>query len=187
MRFSKDVVFKVSIMSTKLAICLFLCLAICTLTVGRAHATDQNINLKATVAQYCTIEGSSSPTDDDVTVPILGNGTVDTTLITRSYAVVCNSAANVSLTSLNGAMVTSTTAGSGFDTFINYEAGTNGFVSISAAATTNTGSNQVLGTATTSGAESANLNVTIQPIANSNPLAGGDYLDTLKVSITPIM
>ncbi|MBS0233809.1 MAG: hypothetical protein JSR99_10015 [Proteobacteria bacterium] len=174
-------------MSTKLPLRLCLGLILSTLPLGRAYATDQNINLKATVPEYCTIEGSSSPADDDVTVPILGNGNVDTTLITRSYAVVCNSAANVSLTSLDGAMVTSTTAGSGFDTFINYEAGTNGFVNISAAATTNTGSNQLLGTATTSGAESANLNVTIQPISNSNPLAGGDYLDTLKVSITPIM
>jgi hypothetical protein len=122
-----------------------------------------------------------------VTVPVDGSGNVDTTLITRSYAVVCNSAADVALTSINGAMVTTTTAGSGFDTFINYEAGTNGFVNISAAATTNTGANQVLGTATTSGAASDTLNVTIQPISNSNPLAGGDYLDTLKVSITPIL
>lgn len=172
-------------MSKTFAICIWLVAYM--LTIGGANATDQNINLTATVSQYCTIEGSAAPGDDDVTVPILMNGNVDTTLTTRSYAVVCNSAADVSLTSINGAMVTTTTAASGFDTFINYEAGANGFVNISAAATTNTGANQVLGTATTSGAESDTLNVTIQPISNSNPLAGGDYLDTLKVSITPIM
>lgn len=152
---------------------------------GPANATDQNIILTATVAKYCTIAGSATPADDNVTIPVT-NGIVDTSLITKSYAVVCNSAASVTLASNNGALLTSTTASSSFDNFINYQAGTSGFANITAAATVNAGA-QTLGTVNTSGPSSGTLNVTIQPIAGANPLAGGDYTDTLKVSIVPIM
>ncbi len=161
------------------------CAVFFVLTVGAANATDQNILLQATVAKYCTIGGSASPADDHVTIPA-PNGIVDVTQITKSYAVVCNAAATVTLTSESGAMLTTTTASSGFDTFINYLAGTSGFATISPTATTNAGI-QVLGTTVTSGAASATLNVTIKPIAGANPLAGGEYNDTLKVSIIPII
>jgi hypothetical protein len=156
------------------------------LFAGRANATDQNIILQATVAKYCTIAGSATPGDDHATVNILGNGNVDLTEIDKSYAVVCNSAATVLLTSVNGAMTTTTTAASGFDTFINYQVATTGFAVVSGT-TTHAGANQHFGPVNTSGAANANLNVAITPQGNANPLAGGSYQDTLTISITPIM
>jgi hypothetical protein len=151
-----------------------------------ANAVDQNIVLTATVAKFCTIANSATPADDNVTVPVV-SGVVTTTPIVRSYAVVCNSAASVALNSINGAMTTSTTSSGGFDTFINYSARASGFASTTAGTTTNSGGPQLLGSANTSGASSATLTVTITPVAGSNPLAGGTYGDTLKVSISPIM
>ncbi len=151
-----------------------------------ANAVDQNIVLTATVGKYCTIANSATPADDIVSVPVV-SGVVSTAQIVRNYAVVCNSAAAVTLNSTNGAMTTTTTSLGGFDTFIDYSARASGFVNTTTGTTTHGGGPQLLGSANTSGASSATLTVTIQPIAGSNPLAGGDYTDTLKVSITPIM
>jgi hypothetical protein len=72
-----------------------------------------------------------------------------------------------------------------FDNFINYTAGTSGFAIISPASTASgVSAPQTLGTATTSGAASDDLTVTITPVPNQPLLAGG-YTDTLKVSIIP--
>jgi hypothetical protein len=163
---------------------LLTCFILALLFSRPAIAVDQNIILNATVAKYCTIAGSASPGNDTVTIPTT-NGVVTTTPITRSYAVVCNSAANVTLTSLNGALTTATAGGAGFDNFINYAAATSG-IAVLSGATTNSGGSQLLDSKNTAGPVNSNLNVTITP-ASANPLAGGDYTDTLKVSITPIM
>jgi hypothetical protein len=157
-----------------------------TLPLKGANAVDQNIILQATVPKYCTIGSSASPTDDHVTVPILSTGNVDTTEIDKSYAVVCNSAATVSLTSLSGAMITTATAVPLFDAFINYRVDTTGFAIVSGT-TLHAGANQSLGSVNTPGPANTSLGVKITPQANAHPLAGGDYGDTLTISITPIM
>lgn len=151
---------------------------------GTANATDQTITLTATVTAFCTVGGSQSPTADSATVPAPG-GIVDATPIVKTYAVVCNSAADVSLTSINGRMTSAASAITGFDNFIDYTAGASGFVTITPASTVGgiTGT-KLLGTASTSGANSANLTVTITPIP-SQPLVAGAYADTLNVSIVP--
>jgi len=153
------------------------------LPLNGADAVDQAIILQATVPKYCTIGGSGSP--DHVTVPILSNGSVDTTEIDKSYPVVCNAAASVSLTSLSGAMVTAATPIPLFDAFINYRVDTTGFAIVSGV-TTNTGGSQSLGSVNTSGPANTNLNVKITPQSNTYPLAGGSYQDTLTISINPL-
>ncbi|MBA2127418.1 hypothetical protein DLM45_14485 [Hyphomicrobium methylovorum] len=151
---------------------------------GQASATDQNINLTATVAAFCTIEGSLSPSADSATVPAPG-GIVDSTAIVKSYAVICNASADVTLTSINGRMTTVAGAITGFDNFIDYTAGAGGFVTI-APSSTAVGplGTKVLGTTSTSGAKAGSLTVTITPIT-AQPLVAGAYADTLRVSIVP--
>jgi hypothetical protein len=151
------------------------------LPLNRANAVSQTINLQANVSKYCTIGGSGT---DNVTVPVL-NGDVDTTEIDKSYSVVCNSAANVSLASANGAMVQSPSITvPQFDAFINYQVDMSGFATVSGT-TSNLGP-QSLGSTVTAGPENTSMVVKITPVSNSNPLAGGQYNDTLTISISPI-
>jgi hypothetical protein len=152
-----------------------------------AMATDQNIPLRAVVTSFCKINSVLTDTTDAVTDLSVTAGTVATTVINKSYPVVCNRAANVSLTSINGAMTGPATAPL-FDNIINYTVAASGFVTIpvgSTAGTPGAAGNETLGTATTAGPAAGNIAIAITPVANTNPLAEGTYLDTLRVRITP--
>ena len=70
---------------------------------GSAMATDQDINLTATVNGFCTIDGSLTPTVDTVNMDALvTTGFIAATTQNRTYAVICNRATDISLTSLSG-------------------------------------------------------------------------------------
>jgi len=167
-----------------------LAVAVAGLSV-EAHATTQNITLNATVNSFCRIAGSLTPADVTETIPVVytTGADVDTTVISRTFAVVCNRASDVSLTAVNGGLIGPASA-PGFDHIINYTAAASGFVTIAAGSTATTstasaGANESLGTASRATPGAANITVTITPVANSNPLAEGSYTDTLRVVIVP--
>lgn len=154
---------------------------------GRVSA--QGFTVTGTVLKSCTIGGVHTPAADTAVIPITASGNVNTAPINRSYSnVFCNSPANVQLTSDNGAVTTGGTGGS-LQRLINYSAS----ASFSGAAAS-------LNTATSPGATGAesgpvsptsgtsptgSLGVTITPQINVQPLAAGNYSDTLRITITP--
>lgn len=152
-------------------------------------ATDQDINITATVTGFCTIAGSLTPTADTVNWDsLVTTGNITATATNRTYAVVCNRATDISLTSLNGALTTASAAATGFENLINYTASASGFATVASGSTATTATavgNETLGTATRATAGSENITVTITPIANTNPLVQGTYTDTLRLNITP--
>jgi len=162
--------------------------AILAVGAGAAQATDQNINLNATVTGFCTIGGSLTPTTINQSIPTTTTGDVVTTPINVALgAVVCNKASDVTLSSLKGGVFSATSAPSGFQNRINYTAS----VSAPTAASVNANATAVTptagATASTGGATSdPAVNVTITPTLNVDPLvAATDYSDTLTVSIVP--
>ncbi|MCB1518990.1 MAG: hypothetical protein KDJ37_00270 [Hyphomicrobiaceae bacterium] len=169
---------------------LLLTAAFLGLTAGVANATDQDITINATVAPFCTIDGSLAPAAKTQALTVNNVGVVDTTPISVSIGdVVCNKAANVTLKSANGGLFDPAigSADAGFQHRINYEASVTAPAAASVAANGATVAPITGTTATTSGAtSSANVAVTITPTANTSPLmAGSGYTDTLTVTIEP--
>jgi hypothetical protein len=157
--------------------------------LGSAQATDQNINISATVNSFCRIAGSLTPADDtlDWTARITAGAITDTSVSNKTYAVVCNKASDITLLSVGGGM-TGPAAAAGFENVINYTASASGFVTVnvgSTATTAGTGANETLGTAARGTPGAANIVVAITPIANTDPLVEGTYTDTLRVTISP--
>lgn len=157
-------------------------------SIATAGATDQNINITATVASFCKIAGSTAPADDSIDwTPLITNGDISATASNKSYAVVCNKATDITLSSLNGAMTGPASAGAGWDNVINYTVAASGFATVSGSTATNAAATgiETLGTTTRATPGSANIDLAITPVANANPLVPGVYSDTLRVTITP--
>lgn len=154
-----------------------------------ASAADQDINITATVAGYCYIDGSATPAADAVNWDgLVANGFITATATNRVYAIVCNKATDISLTSINGALTTASAAAAGFENIIDYTASTSGFATVAAGSTATTPTatgNEALGATVRATPGAENITVTITPIANTNPLVEGSYADTLRLSITP--
>lgn len=163
--------------------------ALLGLVSAPAFATDQDINITATVSGFCTIEGSLTPGADTVNWDsLVTTGFITATATNRTYAVICNRATDISLTSLNGALTTASAAAVGFENIINYTAGVSGFATIAAGSTATTATavgSETLGTAIRATAGSENITVAITPVVNTNPLVEGTYTDTLRLTITP--
>lgn len=156
--------------------------------IQSAQATDQNINITATVTSFCKIAGSTAPSDDSIDwTSLITNGDIAATATNKSYAVVCNKATNITLSSLNGAMTGPASAGAGWDNIINYTVAASGFASVSGstASTASATGAETLGTTTRATPGSANIDLVITPVANTNPLVPGIYNDTLRVTIAP--
>lgn len=171
---------------------IFLGLICCTMFAVGAHgqAAQQEIQISATVTSACTINGTSTGVVDTATIGIDASGDVIVSPITPTNApyvnVVCNAPSTIQLRSTQGAVKTTAT-GSGFANIINYQASATWN---SQTATINTATNpmatgQETGTAVPVLAGSGELDVTITPEANSQPLIGGNYSDSLFVLLTP--
>lgn len=155
-----------------------------------AFATDQNINLSASVAAFCSIDGSttnSTSADASAITVVEGVPTATPTNPLRSMAVVCNSNSTVALQSQNGGLTGSNlTSTAPFAHVIHYTATAGGF----ATATLSTASNATTAvTANITGAKSDNLTITIGgaslPSGRNYLLADNNYQDVLKVSVNP--
>lgn len=171
---------------------LFLVAGCCTALAAGAHAqaAQQEIQISATVTSSCTINGASTGVVDTATIGIDASGDVIVSPITPTNApyvnVVCNAPSTLQLRSTEGAVKTAAT-GTGFSNIINYQASAtwNGQTATIDTATIATATGQETGTAEPVSAGSGDLDVTITPEANSQPLIGGNYSDSLFILLTP--
>lgn len=155
-----------------------------------AQAATQDVNITATVPKYCTVGGSATPTALNTTIPVSASGVVTTT--TQNFtvnSVVCNTAADVVATSVAGGVRSATAAASGFTNIIDYTGvaafgtatSTINTATVPAAAGAEAGN-----TAATGGATAGNLTISVTPVQPATPLmAGTDYSDTLRITLTP--
>jgi hypothetical protein len=156
-----------------------------------AQSATQDINITATVAGLCTINGVATGTPVGTAVIPTPSGNVDTTPITPTGSpfanVVCNGPSEIQLTSLSGGVVNPASA-AGFENVINYTASATWN---SVTANIDTSTNPATGASESGAAEpvatagSGALSVTIVPLANTDPLIAGSYSDTLRVTLTP--
>lgn len=161
-----------------------------TVSITALPGAAPTLSVTADVAKSCTIDGVATPAADSATIPILSDGSVNTSAIPKSYTNgECTAPANLLLTSQTGAVLTGATAPSGFTNKINYSVSA---TFSGASASLNTASNPAAsgpesGTAAgTSGAiPSGTLAVTITPQSSASPLVSGSYSDTLRITITP--
>lgn len=171
---------------------IFLGLICSTAFAAHAHAqaAQQEIQISATVASSCTINGASTGVVDTATIGIDAAGDVIVSPITPTNApyvnVVCNAPSTIQLKSTQGGVTTAAT-GTGFTNIINYQASAtwNGQTATIDTASITTAAGQETGTAEPVSAGSGDLDVTITPEANSQPLIGGNYSDSLFVLLTP--
>lgn len=146
-----------------------------------AQSATQNINLDATVLDYCSISGAATAVDQNRTITVT-SGTVDTAALAQvSVAnVACSKISDLTLTSTNTGLTGPAAAG-GFQNVIHYTAAAS---FDGAAPTLNTSSGSTV-TAPTTGAATGTLTVDITPIANAAPMVAGGYSDVLVVTLTP--
>ncbi|MDX2158590.1 MAG: hypothetical protein SFW09_18985 [Hyphomicrobiaceae bacterium] len=148
-----------------------------------AQSATQNINLSATVADYCSIGGAASGTAVNRSITVT-NGTVSTSALSAVTvgSVVCTKISDVTLATTNTGLTTATAPNASFQNVIHYTAAASfagatpsldTSAATSATAATNTGAN--LGT----------LTVNITPQANTLPMLTGAYADVLVVTLTP--
>lgn len=170
---------------------VFLCMAfglLATAGSSNAQTATQDVNISASVDPYCTIANIINPADLNATITVT-DGVVDTTPIPFPVAsVACNSAADVIATSLSGGVTPGGAAPGGTTNIINYT-GTAAFST--ATSTINTATlatatgNEAGNTATTGGAATGTLTITITPAQPALPLAPSAlYADTLQVTLT---
>jgi hypothetical protein len=163
--------------------------AISVCAAGSAFAqtstsASQDVNLSATVNKYCQIGGSATPSALNKTVDIdpTTNNVVTTPITLSVTGVVCNTAADVTTTTTNGGVKGPANSNSTFANVIHYtgkaELGT-------VASTLDTSGTAAATTGTTTGAYSGDLAITVNPTANTKPLVGGSYSDTMKITIAP--
>ena len=159
-------------------------------TGALAQTAQQEIQISATVQSSCTINGTSTGVVDTATIGIDASGNVIVSPITPANApyvnVVCNGPSTLQLRSTQGAVKNAATQ-SGFANIINYQAAAtwNGQTATIDTATIPAAAGQETGIAEPVSAGSGNLDVTITPEANSQPLVGGNYSDSLFVLLTP--
>jgi hypothetical protein len=165
-------------------------LSMAAATGAFAQAATQDLNITASVPKFCAVNGSATPTALSTTIPVSATGVVTTT--TQNFTVnnvTCNTAADVVATSTGGGVKSSSAAPSGFTNVINYTGSatfgtatsTVNTATVPAAAGAESGN-----TAATSGATAGNLTITVTPTQPASPLiAGTDYSDVLRVTLTP--
>ncbi len=168
-------------------------LALMAAGAGKAMAADQAININATVTSFCSIGGNTGSLTAVNANLSTSNGNVSTAPVSVPIgAVVCNGAANVTLSSANGAAYgPAGPVPSGFQNRINYGASTTGVpVTVTVNASDADG---VAGPAITAGPTAqgpaftaSTVTVDITPVANPLPLLAGSYSDVLTLTIAPI-
>lgn len=164
----------------RLVIAAFTYLAI-SQSAAWAQTATQNIQLNATVADYCTINGTASGALQTRTISV-NSGVVDTAALTQvSVAnVACSKISDLTLTTSNTGL-TGPSIVSGFQNVIHYTAAAS-FDGATPSLNTSTGTTV---TAPTTGAATGTLTVDITPVANTLPMAPGGYSDVLVVTLTP--
>ena len=167
-----------------LVVALLAISSLTTTSAANAQAVSQDIQLNATVPSYCTIDGSATTSPlGPYTIPVSATGTVTTSTINVPPIanVVCNQAANISMTSTSDGVTRAGPAPSGATNVIDYAAS----ASFGGATATIDTLLDVGSVGTTANAATGNLTVAITPQTPTLPLAPGAYSDTLVVTLTP--
>lgn len=159
-----------------------------TATAASAQTAQQDVNLTATVPKFCTIAGITNPSALAYDVPVSANGTVTTTTQTFTVAnATCNTAADVTASSLSGGIKSATAAPTNFTNIIDYTGTANlastGASTINTATVAGAAGVETGNTVDTLGAVSGNLVITVAPAQPSSPLVAGSYADTLRVTL----
>ena len=146
-----------------------------------AQAATQNINLNATVADFCSINGAATGAAVSRTITVT-NGTVNTGALAAVNVanVACSKISDLQLSTTNTGL-TGPAAAVGFQNVIHYTAA----ASFDGATPTLNTSAATSVTAATTGAATGTLTVNITPIANASPMVAGSYSDVLVVTLTP--
>ncbi len=149
---------------------------------SQAQTATQNINLNATVADFCTIAGTATGALQSRVITV-NSGIVDTSaLSTVTVAnVVCSAISDVTLTTTNTGLTGPTAPSASFEDVIHYTA-TASYGGAAPSLDTSAASSD---TDATTGAASGNLTVDITPQANTLPMTAGGYADVLVVTLTP--
>lgn len=170
-------------------------LTILGVATALAQGAQQEVSITASVGSTCRfggIFGTASPNALNTTIPVSAAGVVDTT--TQTFLinnVLCTRPASVLATSINGGVKSATPAGPGFTNIINYKAlARYGF------AQSNVDTSTIPAAA---GPESGNpatmflpwwgtLRIEVTPLTPTQRLvAGTDYGDVLKITLTPVL
>jgi hypothetical protein len=156
---------------------------------GDALAASQDINLTATVDGSCTISNSNNPAAVTQALAVSSDGFVSTSPVVLNFPVACNKPATLSMSAVNKGLV-GPAAVANYDNKINYLAQTSGLFPVVSldtqiAAAPLPGGGDPYSSAS-AGPVQGNLSVTVTPASSSHPLAGGNYADTLRLTITPL-
>lgn len=158
--------------------------ALASLIPFNASAAEQDIVLQATVSPSCTLNGSTSPVAMVTQIPV-SNGVVSTAPISLDIPVVCNTAAAISVTTLNGGLIGPSTY-FGDQPRIDYLATVSVPFSIPVSINTEQSpGNVVYEAAAPSQPPNGNINVTVAALEPSAPLLAGEYSDTIKITVAP--
>lgn len=151
-------------------------------TSALAQTATQNINLNATVTDFCSIAGAATGAVQTRTITVTNGNVVTAPLSQVSVAsVACTKISNLTLTTTNTGLTTAGSNGS-FQNVIHYTAA----ASFAGAAPTLVTSSATTATAATNtGANGGTLTVDITPSANTLPMLAGNYADVLVVTLTP--
>ncbi len=158
-----------------------------------AVATDQPIDVTATVTAFCSIDGTTSGVvSPNKTIDLNAGGAITGGAVTATAVsvdvgtVVCNKNATAQLRSLNGGLFGPGPSG-GMQNYINYNATTTLLQTQATVAATATSATPTNGTAQAqaNAFNTANVNVTVTPVAAS-PLVAGSYADILTLRIEPV-
>jgi hypothetical protein len=156
-------------------------------TQAFAQAATQDVSLTATVPKYCNIATPPSAAGATRNININADGSVDTlTAVPNVVAggVVCNTASSVQVKSLSGGVTSLTSAPVGFSNKIDYNASAK--LGTAPTATLDTALSPTGTPVSTGGATSGSLTISVAPKPATAPLvAGTDYSDTLRVTLTP--
>lgn len=166
---------------------------VATATSALAQTATQDVNLSATVAGFCTIDGSNTGAARSATVTPTTNGQVaagSVTITGSDSPVVCNQNTRIQLRSAQAGL---TGPGSPTGSFINkihYTATATANAVTESINTTSATANVFTspGTSSTAGAFSGVLALSISTLAtpSGSYLLPGSYSDTLTVQLTPV-
>jgi hypothetical protein len=171
-------------------LCTAAALTLAYVATAIAQGTQQDIQITANVPSTCKVDGTSTPSALNMTIPIDAAGNVNTAQ--QNFVVnqvVCTTSTSIMATSMRGGVKSATNPGTAFTNIINYKS-TVIFGKAKSnlnTATVPTANGPESGTSdSTNRPQNGALVIQVSPLASALPLAGGsDYSDTLRITLTP--
>lgn len=165
-------------------------LTVLGIATALAQGAQQEVQLTANVPSSCKLDGTSTPSAVNMTIPIDAAGNINTAQQTFVVnQVVCTTSTSIMATSMRGGVKSAANPGSAFTNIINYKSTVHFGKAKSSlnTATVPTANGPESGTSdSTNRPQSGALIIHVSPLASTLPLAGGsDYSDTMRITLTP--